>query len=529
MPICFYPCNLHLCYLIAMRLWIAVKLYQLPLNVFCPNWSVETPPQLAVLEHEKVIAATPALLAQGLRPGMRAASVALLAPGARVEVRDPGREHLALQAAALALLQYTPQLALGEFDTLLLDIGASLRLFGGIRALHRRVRLSMQQLGLCASITCAPTARAAWLLAQSAAAASRQNNRSNRIDHPARPSQGQWQHCLKLQRLAHRLNGLPVALLPPLKSYLPWLEGIGCNDLAALRRLPRAGLQRRCGKAVLEMLDAAYGEAPELYEWLAAPLQFRARFEFFSRIEHAEAMTHAATSLLTQMHGWLCAHHGMLTTICLLLEYERGRAAIAPTRIEIMLAEPTWHTAHLLMLLKERLRLVSLTAPVMAIILEAGEILPMTLPSDSLFPEPGGTAADYQRLLELLSARLGAENVQQPQAKADHRPEVANQWVPLSRSAPAGKASRFSPPPHLPRPCWLLDKPLALLIREQRPFYGSPLKLVSPAERIEAGWWQGELVQRDYFVAQAQDHVYYWIFRERLSVEPRWYLHGLFG
>ncbi|MEN9865061.1 MAG: hypothetical protein RL748_651, partial [Pseudomonadota bacterium] len=466
------------------------------------------------------IAATPALLAQGVRPGMRAASVALLAPDAQVQVRDPGREHLALQAAALALLQYTPQLALGEFNTLLLDIGASLRLFGGIRALRRRVALSMQQLGLCASISCAPTARAAWLLAQSA---------KNGHKPQVRPSRGEWRHCLKLKRLAQRLNPLPVALLPTLKSYLPWLDGIGCEDLAALRRLPRAGLQRRCGKVVLEMLDAAYGEAPELYEWITAPLQFRARYEFFSRIEHVEAMTHAATSMLTQMHGWLCAHHGMLNRIVLLLEYERGRAAIEPTRIEIMLAEPTWHTAHLLMLLKERLRQVSLSAPVMAIILEAGEILPMTLPSDSLFPEPGGTAADYQRLLELLSARLGADNVQQPQAKADHRPEVANQWVPLNPASAHGKASRFNPPAHLPRPCWLLDKPLALLIRDQRPFYGSPLKLVSPAERIESGWWSGELVQRDYFVAQGQDHVYYWIFRERLSVEPRWYLHGLFG
>ena len=72
-------------------------------------------------------------------------------------------------------------------------------------------------------------------------------------------------------------------------------------------------------------------------------------------------------------------------------------------------------------------------------------------------------------------------------------------------------------------------KPVALLLRENRPFYGSPLKLVSGAERIEAGWWQGELVLRDYFVAQGQDNVHYWIYRERLQDEPRWFLHGLFG
>ncbi len=42
-------------------------------------------------------------------------------------------------------------------------------------------------------------------------------------------------------------------------------------------------------------------------------------------------------------------------------------------------------------------------------------------------------------------------------------------------------------------------------MRQHRPFYGSPLRMVSPGERIEAGWFDGELVTRDYFVARADD------------------------
>jgi protein ImuB len=488
-----------------MRLWIAVNLYQLALDVFCPNWSVEpeSSAQLAVLEREKVLYATPGVVAQGVRTGMRAASVALLAPEARVQLRDLALEQQTLQACALALLQYTPQCALAEQATLMLDIGASLRLFGGIRALSRRVRTSVQRLGLAAHISYAPTARGAWLLAQAGAG-----------------------HCLSSMRLAQRLGRLPVALLPPLQPYLAWLDGIGCTDLAALRRLPRAGLQRRCGKEVLDMLDAAHGQAPELFEWLQAPTQFRARIEFFQRIEHTDAMHHASASLLTQMSGWLCAQHGMVGAIRVVLEHERGRCAVPPTCIDIVLAEPTWQETHLLMLLKERLSKIELVGPVMALRLEADEVLPMLVPSDSLFPEPGGTVADYQRLLELLSVRLGTENVRHSQLRADHRPEVANQWVAVNtgRGKPAPR-----PPADLPRPCWLLEQPIALLIRDNRPFYGSPLKLISQAERIESGWWQGDVVMRDYFVAQGQDHACYWIYRERLAHEPRWFLHGLFG
>lgn len=56
---------------------------------------------------------------------------------------------------------------------------------------------------------------------------------------------------------------------------------------------------------------------------------------------------------------------------------------------------------------------------------------------------------------------------------------------------------------------------------------------MSSAERIEAGWYDGQPVARDYYVAQDDDGACYWIYQERTSSRdaagPRWYLHGLFG
>jgi protein ImuB len=48
------------------------------------------------------------------------------------------------------------------------------------------------------------------------------------------------------------------------------------NAMNDLMRLPRAGLKKRCGTALLDALDRATGEAPEVHEWLAARIQ-RAR------------------------------------------------------------------------------------------------------------------------------------------------------------------------------------------------------------------------------------------------------------
>ena len=68
----------------------------------------------------------------------------------------------------------------------------------------------------------------------------------------------------------------------------------------------------------------------------------------------------------------------------------------------------------------------------------------------------------------------------------------------------------------LPRPVWLLAKPIALLMRNHRPFYGSPLKMASTPERIEAGWWS-QAHARDYFIAEGQDNAHYWVYRERIA------------
>lgn len=463
-----------------------------------------------VLEQEGVLAVSPHAHAAGVRVGMRRGGALLMAPDAQLHERAPPREAEALHAVAMALLRYTPQVAEAEEGTLLIDIGASLRLFGGIVKLCKLVRDSMRALGFTAVLSCAPTARGAWLLARSGGGRS-----------------------LTIASMTRRLARLPSGLLPPARPFLSWFEGMGCLSLDDLRRLPRPGLQRRCGRALLDMLDAAHGEVPEMHEWIEAPPTFSARLELFDRIEHADALLFGAQRLLQQMVGWLCARQFAVERVSLLLEHERGRVARPATAIELVLAEPAWRDDHLLRLLKERLGKTELAAPVIGLCLEALQVRPMLPPTDSLFPEPGGSKEDRERLFELLVARLGEDNVLKAAPQADYRPEQANAWVPVHDKLRAADARARLPPHGLPRPAWLLPKPIALLMRDHRPFYMSPLRMVSNAERIEAGWWS-EGQTRDYFIAEGTDNAHYWVYRERLGgkegeAEPRWYLHGLFG
>jgi protein ImuB len=489
-----------------MRIWLCVRLPFLPLQVLRPRWTGPSEHGFAVLDADKVLLADRTAREAGVRAGMRKGGALTLLPDIELQPRRPAQEHETVEALALALLQYTPNVAIQSENAVVMEVAASLRLFGGIRALYRQVKSTLDAFGCSSSVSIAPTAAGAWLLTHA---------RRRRV--------------LKLHTLERELATLPVALLPTTRPHLGWLTGIGCEAIEQLRKLPRAGLKRRCGEDLLDELDRVTGEAPELYDWFEAPPVFDVKVELPARIEHAEAILFSARRLMTQMTGWLAARQFAITRYFLYLDHERGRQAVPPSSVEVALGTPAWKEEHLVRLLRERLGRLTLEAPVIGVRLEARDVRPLEVPSTELFPEPGGTREDHSRLVELLTARLGAENVLCAAPVADHRPEIASRWVPIGEAA-----KPVQPPGDLPRPGWLLEEPIQLSVRQNRPFYGSALRMASSSERIECGWWDGNIVTRDYFVAQGEDNAYYWIFQERIGSRDaektaRWFLHGLFS
>ncbi len=493
---------------------LGIHLPRLPLDVCAPPPSDAAAGDAgcAVLEQGVVLIADAPARRQGVRAGMKRGGVLTLAPDTRLVERDPAREADALRAVALALLRFSPCVALDDEATLIVDVGPSLRLFGGLPSLCRQVRATLAALGYAARLSAAPTAGGAWLLARMSASARARIRR----------------RVAGQVSLVRSLDRLPCVLLPDARPYAGWFDGLGCRTLADLRGLPRAGLQRRCGPALLAALDRAYGDAVEPLAWMAVPPVFDVRLELQERVEYAEAVLFVARRLVVQLCGWLAARHLSLAAMTFDLEHERGRQAVPPTPLEFAFASPVRDEAHFMRLLGERLARVELPAAVIAVRLTATRVESVAPPADDLFPEPGGTRETRARLFELLVARLGADNVLRAAPVADHRPEAANRWLPLD--AQAGKPAG-GPPAVPPRPAWLLDEPLPLLMRGERPVFHTPLRMMSSVERIEAGWFDGQLAARDYCVAQDEAGACYWVFKERAGseAEPRWFLHGLFG
>src|SRR4029078_7480485 len=119
-------------------------------------------------------------------------------------------------------------------------------------------------------------------------------------------------------------------------------------------------------------------------------------------------------------------------------------------------------------------------------------------------------AIGRERLLERLAARRGRERVFGIAVASDHRPE--SNWGRIHDSgfgAPPQTPASATPGP---RPIWLLNRPQRLISDRGTPRLQGHLDLAAGPERIEAGWWDGKEVSRDYYIALTPHGERSWIY-----------------
>jgi protein ImuB len=415
-------------------------------------------------------------------------------------------------------LQFTPRVAQVD-EALLLEVSASLRLWGGRKRLLRRLLAE-----------CEPLAGAQW--AQGATSFTALGLLRLKLRGEAAP--------------ARLPQDLPLEVLSAACEHVAILERTGCRTWGELRALPRAGVARRFGAGLLDALDGAYGERPERYPWLHLPEEFDLKFELASLATTAPELMWSAQRLLMHLQVWLQARHRGVLALELewTLDLRRLNGVRLPSheRLVVRTAQPTQDIAHLRRLVGEHLSRSTLSAPANHLRLRSLETLPWGGADKSLLPEDNVKGERLHQLVERLSVRLGESNVLVPVAQADHRPERMQHW----------KIARLAHPSPLPKhagptavdalyPPWLLPQPLPLEVKCEKPQYYGPLRLLAGPQRLETGWWddgaQGP-ASRDYFIARSDEAGLLWVYRERLAARSgdereaapvRWFLQGIYA
>jgi protein ImuB len=406
-------------------------------------------------------------------------------------------------------LRFTPRVAWLD-EALVLEVSASERLWGGRRKLLRTLFKTGDVL-TPAPWACGDTALVALALLRC-----KRRNEAAPADIP---------------------NGLPIDTLTAASEHVPLLERMGCRTWGQLRALPRGGLARRFGAALVDSLDRAYGERPERYPWTTLPESFDVKVELPALATSAPELMWAAQRLLSQLQLWLQARNRGVLALELewTLDLRRlnGKTLPPTERIEIRTAQPTQEMAHLRRLANEHLSRASLSAPANHLRVRSLESTPWGGMSTSLLPEESKRGEKLHEFVERLSVRLGEHNVLVNEPQSDHRPECMQRWVPARTCVIAGERGVIlRDPGDALYPTWLLPHPVPLEMKGDVPHYGGPLRRLARLYRVETAWWEeGGPACRDYFIARSEEAGLVWIYRERPGGQgnSRWFLQGLYA
>ncbi|MEO9077945.1 MAG: DNA polymerase Y family protein [Rhodanobacter sp.] len=426
--------------------------------------------------------------AAGLYPGQPLiAAQALLSDFETID-HDPGevtRWHNLLAAWAY---RYSAEVVQMD-DAVALEIRHSSGLFGPWQHFQTKLRDDLQQLGFRHRLGLAPCAVAARVLAEAGDGLTAEN--------PA--------DCRQL------LAQIPLSLAGLPDDHATTLAGMGIHRLGALLDLPRAGLRRRFGTPLIAHLEQLLDEQPADLPRYRPPDKFEARIELNFEVENIAALAFPLRRMTSDLASYLAGRDGGVQRFALQLEHHGH----TPTRLTIGLLHPEREAAVLFELTRSRLDRLTVVHPVVALRLLAQELPPFVPAGRDLFDARPINAIPLEQLRERLRARLGDHSVRQLRPTVDPRPERAQAWCMEKQTTHASS---------LPRPTWLLPRPIPLRTRG--------VQIVAGPERLESGWWDGGDVRRDYYVLQTAEGQRAWAFcaaGDHPGERDGWMLHGWFA
>jgi len=420
----------------------------------------------------------------GVRPGQRLSNALAILPQLHSRPRCRQAEAGTLAQIALAAYQHSHQVVLAPPDTVLLEVGGSRRLRGGIEPLLDSLRKDLVDQGLHTRIGLAPVAAAACLLA--------------RLDR-----------CISQpEALVRQLAELALDDLVLPSGQAATLSGCGLRTVGDLMRLPAADRARRFGPGLNRYLDQLHGRIDTpLANWHPAE-HFSLHLELPVATASTEALMFVFNRALDNLGRWLEVRDQGLTRLFVQLIREDGGP---PTHFDIGLARAGFDRERLLELIGLKLDQLHLAGDIDALTLKA-ESTSEHRPAQADLLSGTNRSDAWPALLDRLSARLGDEGLASLAPRPDHRPEKSWAWVAPGTTSPCQDLR--------PRPTWLLPSP--------RPCRHEHMQLEDGPERIETGWWDGQDCRRDYWIARDRHGRRLWIFHEH---KPRtgWFIHGVFG
>lgn len=427
-------------------------------------------------------------------------------------------------------------------EGLLLEVHASLRLFGGLHALTQTLQKRLLALANPIEQTAEPqpylklasanTAWLAWCLCKLAP-----NTLTMEAQTPI--------HCDADPRT---LQSLPVHALDLSASDRLLMMQCGFETVGDLMKQTREELARRFGPSLLRQFDLLSGRE-------AYTASLHTGLNVYE--DQAEMPFHATDQARIErlVFELLCRLEASLIKTKLRAERLDFQFIQAHTVIpmQVISAQGLQNAKDWALLVHFQLGQIQFQDDVRWIKLRCEHMTPAFDHNGTWLPDPNTDKKQWIELCDKLKARLGEDIVKMAYTIPDPRPELSFEYrAPKAngKATPArpkqqignGRGNKVasglvSTNAHLAesaiRPLWLLPKPERLRGKTPNWNDGAEWRLLSGPERIDFGWWGQQACKRDYYRALNKELTQAWLFCEEEFQHGKsfthWYIHGYFG
>ncbi|XOZ33936.1 Y-family DNA polymerase [Halomonadaceae bacterium KBTZ08] len=319
------------------------------------------------------------------------------------------------------------------------------------------------------------------------------------------------QVCTREPGTMHQaLRQLPVTAMDWPRTVRQRLVRMGLQRLEDLIACCPAELTSRLGPELYNDLQRTLGQAGDPVQEFHPQAGFHQSLTLNQETRDTNQLRGPLEHLLAALEAFLRQYQ----QLCDRLELTLHHPDHPPTPLVLETRQGEWRPEAFLELALLRLASCNLPDDVRALSLATNRTVANDVTaSDDLFDNGETRQQARQSLLHRLNARLGRNSIQCPAKRPDPRPERCAHWQPVQ-----GQSRTEAPHSGPARPLWLQQPPQQL----KRP----PVRWLNGPERIQGGWWDGDYVRRDYYIALLDSGQRAWLFRDQRN---QWFIHGWFG